>query len=300
MEEVIPATGLAPLRYLKTGPSFDRSRCEEYTLGFQAGIHRIQIAICDSDSSRCLALADLRNPMVPVSGGLVEQSRSMTSFVDRVTELVPWTLEPFRRKVILWEGSVSTLVPEEMMLKEERWEYLAFGHRLEAGEAVLSDRLGSLKAFNLFTIPEKVRELLSMRLQQEEIRHVSSPLIGSALKEGNRHPGKPLMHTFLSEKHMDIVLIRDKELLLHNRYSYITPEDCIYYILYVIQQFGIEPGEVRVMMTGLVAEESPLWKLVKTYTGHPEIVASIHGLHVDKGLEEVPLQAWYCLLNACI
>ena len=49
-------------------------------------------------------------------------------------------------------------------------------------------------------------------------------------------------------------LIDRQGLRFHNRFSCSAPEDAIYYMIYVLQQFGVDPEQARVILAGQVTE----------------------------------------------
>lgn len=292
---VVP--GQTVTKYLKTDRTFDKARLPDYALALQAGVNMMRFAVLDEKGTRCLALGGFANSFALVSVGLNEQVRSFGSFLDGVCETVPWLESQFGRKRIAWEGPNSTLVPAEMAIQDEMWEYLAFGHKLEAGEAVLTDRMEFPDAFNIFSVPEKIREMLVARFNTPKLFHHSTAFLSGALADFAHRQGKPALYAYLSANAVNMALADRDGLKIHNRFPYSAPEDVIYYMIYILQQFAVEPEHARIILTGQVTTADPLWALLGKYVGDPVILPGIADIHPGRDLEEAPIQEWFPLLN---
>ena len=292
---VIP--GQTVVRNLRTCQGFGDAMAGSASLCVVAGVEAIRFAVLEGDDNRCLALGDLRNNTASVSAGLNEQVRSFSTFLDGACEAVPWLCGPFQRRWIAWEGMSSTLVPPSVMTPGERWEYLSFGHRMEAGETVLYDRLAVPDAFNIFSVPERIREMLASRFGVASLFHYSTPLIAGAVADHHRHQGRQALYAWLTERVLDLVLIDRQGLRFHNRFSCSAPEDAIYYMIYVLQQFGVDPEQARVILAGQVTESDRLVTLLGKYVGHPSVMNSVPDIRPCKELAEVPVHAWFPVLN---
>jgi Protein of unknown function (DUF3822) len=53
--------------------------------------------------------------------------------------------------------------------------------------------------------------------------------------------------------------------LLAQTYSYTAPEDIVYYLLRIVQQFALSAEEVTVILSGLIDKESALYKELYQY-----------------------------------
>jgi hypothetical protein len=282
---------------IRTDRSFDTGKIAGYSLALQAAANGIRFAVLDDKGHRFIVLGDLKNSAASFSAGLNEQVRSFENFLDGICTQVPWITGPFGNKRISWEGPHSTLVPAPLALREEMWEYLAFGHKLEAGETVLSDRLESPDAFNIFSVPEKIRELLSLRFGTGRLYHHSTSFIAGLLSDHAHRQGKPVLYAWLSGHAANLALADRDGLKIHNRFAYTAPEDVIYYLIYILQQFSVDPATARVVLTGQVSVEDALWKQLGKYIGDPVILPGIPDIHPGKDLEDAPVHEWFPLLN---
>jgi hypothetical protein len=292
---VVP--GQTVTRYYRADRSFDTARTAEYRLAIQAGIHAFRIAVLDEKGSRCIVLGEFGNTTATASASLTDQTKSFNTFLDGVLEAVPWLIQPFGKRWLTWTGPSSTLVPARLAVREEMWQYLAFGYKLEAGETVLSDRLENLDAYNVYSIPEKIRELLSLRFALTDLSHHTTPFIAGSMADFSHRPGRPILYSWISDSSVNLALVGNGGLLIHNRFAFSAPEDVIYYVIYILQQFAVEPQHARVILTGDVTSSGLLWTLLGKYVGEPLILPGIQGIHPARDLEEAPIHQWFIPLN---
>jgi hypothetical protein len=289
--------GQTVTKYLKSDRSFDKERLGDYSLALQAGVNAIRFAVLDEKGTHIIALGELENSHAVSTAGLNEQVRSFGTFLDAVCETVPWIVEPFGRIRLAWEGPNSTLVPAALAVQEEMWEYLAFGHKLEAGETVLTDRLTVPDAFNVFSVPEKIRELLTTRFSCPHLCHHTTAFLAGVLADIHHRQSKPALYAYLSGGAVNLAMADRDGLKIHNRFPFSAPEDVIYYMIYVLQQFSVEPGHARIVLTGQITPADPLWALLGKYVGDPVILPGIADIFPGKDLEEAPIHEWFPLLN---
>ena len=276
---------------------FDPSKASQYTLLCQAGLNGMKLAVLDEKAGLCLALGDLRNDLAEVSAALPEQVRSFSAFMESAPEVVSWLPLSFGRTVCSWEGPSSTLVPEAMLVPGDMWEYLSFGHKVEAGETVMSDRLPDIGAVNVYAVPEKIREMLTRVLGVSRLFHFSTAFLEGALTDHLRYPERSVLYVYLSGESAEVALTGRNGLMIHNRFVCSAPEDVVYYLLYVLQQFAVPSGKATVILTGQITAADHLFELLGTYIGDPVIPKKINDIHCGKDLENVPVQEWFTLLN---
>jgi len=276
---------------------FDPSKASQYTLLCQAGLSGMKLAVVDEKTGLCLALGDLRNDLAEASSALPDQVRSFSAFMESAPEVVSWLPLSFGRTVCSWEGPSSTLVPATLLVPGDMWEYLSFGHKVEAGETVMSDQLPDIGAVNVYAVPEKIREMLTRVLGVSRLFHFSTAFLEGALADHLRYPERPVLYVYLTGQSAEVALIGRNGLMIHNRFVCSAPEDVVYYLLYVLQQFAVPSGKATVVLTGRITAADHLFELLGTYIGDPVIPQKIKDIHGGKALENVPAQEWFTLLN---
>lgn len=75
----------------------------------------------------------------------------------------------------------------------------------------------------------------------------------------------PVMHLSFSSSLVELVLVRQDELLLARCFRYDTVEDMNYHLLNSCRQLNISPAEVSLQVQGLVVEGSPLFDSLHRY-----------------------------------
>ena len=74
-----------------------------------------------------------------------------------------------------------------------------------------------------------------------------------------------LMFIHINTNSIDVALMHNTSCLLYNQYSFGTPEEMIYYPLYIAEQYNIKPENLSLVLFGRVAEDNEYTEIVKNY-----------------------------------
>ena len=100
-----------------------------------------------------------------------------------------------------------------------------------------------------------------------EFKHHGTVLIGSLLA-CTEVKNEPICFAYVRPEEFDLVIIQQKKLLFFNSFSYKTPEDFLYYLLFTMEQLQLDTGETKVRVFGTVEEGDRLFDLCQEYIQH--------------------------------
>ncbi len=123
----------------------------------------------------------------------------------------------------------------------------------------------SLDSYILFSIPEKIFNLVLHKLDSPTIFHQSIPMIENAIIAAKGKLGSNRVYVNIHSDFADILVINDKKLLLFNSFNYQTYKDLAYYILNIYDQFKLPVKQTSLELFGLTDEQSDLYLLLKNY-----------------------------------
>ena len=73
------------------------------------------------------------------------------------------------------------------------------------------------------------------------------------------------VHVHVFKDSFTCIVSNNSKLQLCNTYSYKTPEDFIYYILFCYEQLGLKPETDTVTLSGAITKDDSLYALLFTY-----------------------------------
>jgi hypothetical protein len=226
--------------------------------------------------------------------------------IDKLSELLQhelnWLCQPFAATRILYEQGKSTLVPEALFAEEDKKDIFDFNvaNGRAPEEEIRYDRIRSVNAYNLFRLPADVQALLTRHFQDATIFHHSTALITALMQQyRNTDTGKSLFVN-TAMHHIDIMRIKDKKLDYFNSFRYNTTEDFMYYLVFVVEQLGLNPESVDMLLMGEVEKQSPLVDMIRKYIRNVHYTGRNTDFSYSFVFDQLPGHYYYNLLNASL
>ncbi|MHA6248029.1 DUF3822 family protein [Pontibacter sp. CAU 1760] len=160
-----------------------------------------------------------------------------------------------------------TLVPETLYDPAHREDYLRLHSELnELQDVVLAHRHGGLEAVNIFSVDAAAYEALQDIFQrsQPKVLHQTSVLIRSILHHTGRSATRQ-MNVFVERNFVTILIVSENGLEFCNVFPYQSPEDFIYFIVFVMQEQKLNPEQETILAWGDITHDSSLFHILQKY-----------------------------------
>lgn len=166
-----------------------------------------------------------------------------------------------------------TLVPETLYDPAHKEDYLRLHSELNPlQDVVLSYRHSGLGALNIFSVDaasyETLQELFPRRPLQ--IVHQTSALIRSVLHHTDRNAARNV-NIFVERNYVTILVVSQNGLEFCNVFQYHSPEDFIYYIIFVMQEQKMNPEQESITVWGDITHDSSLFNILQKYIRHIQL-----------------------------
>lgn len=142
--------------------------------------------------------------------------------------------------------------------KEKTLLKALYGKSLQS--AVISEPIDEWQLYNVYIVPEDVREWVNRTFPAYSYRH--NHTLGIRMVPA--HSREYMLIDFDTDEFSFIVIKQDK-LLIAQTLSYTTPEDILYCLLKTCNQFSLSREEVQLSVSGLVEKESQLFRELYLY-----------------------------------
>lgn len=169
---------------------------------------------------------------------------------------------PYGKVMIEYLTQNMTLVPDEFFSKEDAEAVFRFNLMEVKDVKVLSSPLVSSEVQFVYSINEELSSFLEETYTKAEIRHAAAPLVNTLLAN---EKGEQMLYVYVQPSLMQIILIEKKQLKYCNTFSYKTPEDFIYYLMYAIHQLELDNEKIQLTLLGEVIEDSAIYRQVFKY-----------------------------------
>ncbi len=166
-----------------------------------------------------------------------------------------------------------TLVPETLYDPAHQADYLRLHSNLNTHqEVVLTYRHPGLEAINIFAVATVLSDTLQDIFPEQPVLivHQTSALIRSVLHYTER-PATRQLYAFVERDYVTLLMVGPGGLELCNVFHYLSPEDFIYYIVFVMQEQKLNPEQETITLWGDITHDSSLFNMLKRYIRHVKL-----------------------------
>jgi hypothetical protein len=170
----------------------------------------------------------------------------------------------FYKVVISYDYPQSTLVPLQHYKQEDTGSLLKSLYGINSGSSVISESIAEWQVYNVYAVPQQLHDWVSRKFAAGSYWHQYTLLVKNM---DTAQGGNQLLIDFRRDD-FTLVAVSGNKLLLTQSFYYSTPEDVLYYLLKVCQEFGFSQQEVQVSVSGLIDKQSALYKELYQYFIH--------------------------------
>ncbi|MEL7020716.1 MAG: DUF3822 family protein [Bacteroidota bacterium] len=253
--------------------SFDKQQTAQYKLSILLGMDSLFYAI-SSGNNELLVVKD-----IPMSAFL-DTATAVTEF-NTICQQDQLLQSTYRQVKIGLFSPISTLVPQRLFDPTKISSYLKTVTPIEEHQHISRDELPTMDLSNVYAVDNLWEEQLSQRFDKCKVHHQNTLLLRSFQRLQRGKSGYAL-YAHVSKTFVQLYLYEGTSLLLSNIYNYKSPEDFVYYVLLIYDQFSLSPTELPVQLSGQLKKESTLYSLLYRY------VKAVQFVRVDQLVEIGP------------
>ena len=263
------------------------SKNEALNLSIVFGRHTFMFAIFTSDYKNCYEI------------GHVQIKSASKSNSDLANHLV-FLLNDFQLKQKLYDKvSVTilsqdfTLIPEAFSEKLDGKSTLLFTNGKTEQNAIRHHKLNGLDYVHALELP--VISTIESAFQSCSTKHAGAVAINLCAS----HHSLLNLDLFLNvqDSTFEIVFKENNVLKFYNSLRFENNEDVLYYLLFTMEQFGLNPMHVKLGIAGQVEANGELAKSIKRYIKNVQFCAFHPSIQLDKDLASLPNHFYFTLLN---
>lgn len=189
-----------------------------------------------------------------------------------------------------------TLVPQPFFSKDLKEKFLGFNTSLKHNDIVYHDVLKNTEACTVYAIPYRIENRLKGLLKNPLFMHHGSVLM-EALMINYKNSTDRLVFLNIRDGEFDMMVVNGRRLEFFNIFSFSTPEDFIYYTLFVYEQLKLNPEKQEVILSGEVEKKSAIYSLLYKYIRNVSFAPRNDAFEYSYHFNELPGHYHYTLLN---
>lgn len=220
--------------------------------------------------------------------------QELSEFFKQFTEEYSIKSVHYQSIFINWINKHFTLVPASFYKSEDSKKILEFNIGALDNELVFTnDVQGDIKL--IYSIPAELKATIDKLFPHHNLKHYGY----SSIQLFFTHFQLKNYDVFLNihEKQVELLIKKDKKLLLYNVFDTKNDEDILYYLLFSIEQFNLNPLTLKLAFSGNRATSDELFKAVKKYLKFADVVVSDKLIKRKEVFETLPHHYYFSLLN---
>ncbi len=259
-----------------------------YHLSIQVSLNGLSFCILDSIGKKIVRAESQRfrtrlNPF--------EAEKELKSFIKAkgVTDYA------FSDVVVVHRNDLFSLVPKVLFDPQELPNYLKYNAKILANDLLEYDEMPSFDLMNVYVPFVNINNTIYDFFGDFEFKHHGTVLIESLLGS-TAGSNEPVCFAYVTPEELDLIVLQQKKLVFYNTFTYKTPEDFLYYILFAMEQLELDTAEAKLRVFGSIEEGDALFDLCQEYIQNVSLY--LPDLPGDLSGEGIELQHSYLEINA--
>lgn len=180
----------------------------------------------------------------------------------------------------------STLIPEDLYEPEQALLYLKNLVTPPKSSALLVDEIATIDSKNVFALDGYLKKQLEEYFPNAQMMHGNTFLIESFSHHAQRQAGNQV-YVNIGHRNFQVFVFKSGQLQIANEYSFLSPNDFVYFVLLMYQQFELDPEKHALWVAGQLAEQSEIHKLLYRYLRHINWI-DLHQFNIKGNYQDHP------------
>jgi len=275
--------------------SFDLEQTARYRLSIGIAADSISFCLSDPDRNSYTQLASFEN--YTYQGVRRLDNEVIEIMIEKVISLNPWLRGKFASVNILFEDCRFTLLPLPLFDLNSYQSIYQYNFNNTIGEDVLYSSLPVSDVVLIYGVPAGLVESLKKRFPIVLFFHGNFPLLTVFINKYRNEDNKGSVLVNFRNNAMDVLIINDRKLQLLNSYTCKTDDDVIYFLIFAIEQMGLNPETVDLLLSGKIERDSKLHALIKKYVRNIRFINRNDDFKYCYAFERIESHQFYNLLN---
>jgi hypothetical protein len=274
-------------------PLFDQVHTGKYRLSILLRPDGFSFSVLDTRTHTFIALS---NYGLTSGSSAAPGNYKLCESLKEVYNNDEWLQLPYLRVDIAYASPKVTLIPQGFVHEESIENYFRFNHQLDAAEIIAAQysEVGEMQL--VYAVPACLQNLCASKFGILQPASTAGILIDSLLK-ANDHILARQVFLHLMGSYFDIIIIQGRKLLYFNTFRQSSPEDLVYFTIYVLEQLGFVPAEEIVTLLGDIESGDPGFQLLYQYIDRLSFVNNGSIADFSPVFSEVPVHKYYTLFN---
>ncbi len=193
----------------------------------------------------------------------------------------------YKDVLVIHDNELSALVPNAFFNPSEIATYLKFNVKIYETDSIAYDVISNAEITNVYVPFANINNYFFEAFGEFEFKHCNTVLLEKLFRE-RQDQHHTVMYALIAERYFHFIILKDRKLLFNNRFTYQTPEDFLYYILFTAEQLNLNPDQIPLKLAGDIKAGDPLYSLAYNYVRNIDFVSDTEDIFPDSGQTSAP------------
>ena len=276
-------------------PTFDQLQTARYRLSIRIAADGVSFCLADPDRNIYIQLTSFEYKGY---NGVRRLGKEVVGeMFENVISMHPWLRGKFAAVNILFEDARFTLLPLPLFDQNNYQSIYAFNFTNTNGEDVLYTSLPISDAVLIYGVPAGLVESFKKRYPIVSFYHSDFPLLTAFINKYRNTDSQGTVLANFRNGAMDILILNERKLQLLNSFNCKTVEDVIYFLIFAIEQMGLNPETVELHLSGIIVKDSSLHILINKYVRNVRLMQRNDDFKYCYAFERLEGHQFFNLLN---
>ena len=192
-----------------------------------------------------------------------------------------------------WLGNHFTLVPSSFYNADKAKELLEFNIGSTTDELTFTNDINDIKL--IYSVPAELKNTLDKTFPNHNFKHIGY----GSLKLFFTHFQLKNADVFINlhNGQTEVLIKKDKQPVLYNIFKTQSDEDILYYVMFSIEQFELNPATLKLFISANRKTDDSLFTALKKYIKHVDFTVSDKLIVRKEAFEQLPHHYYFSILN---
>ncbi|MEI6864914.1 DUF3822 family protein [Flavicella sp.] len=202
--------------------------------------------------------------------------------------------ESFERVTIIHQNELSSLVPTELFDKNHLKDYIKNSVKTLPIDYLSYDNIDSINATTVYIPFVNINNFFLNYYGSFEYYHSFTQLAILLTKEDLTNSNDKIF-VHVNQNSFELLAFKKNKLQVINKFDFLTAEDFIYYVLFVVEQLSFDCETLNLILLGDIQKESELFAIIYKYIRNIKFYTNTIKRPIE--FNEIPKHSNFILLN---
>lgn len=226
-------------------------------------------------------------------GHAIKDERELNNYLIQFVNDNDLTRHQFNAVYVNWIGNHFTLLPSSFYDADKARNLLEFNIGKTPNEQIITNDVNDIKL--IYAIPQEIKNTLDKIFPNHNLKHIGY----STVKLFFNHFQLKNADLFLNihNGQTEIIIKKDRKPLLYNVFNTLSDEDILYYLLFSVEQFNLNPLTIKAALAANRETSDELFTAIKKYVKNVEFAVSDKLIIRKEEMEKIPHHYYFTSLN---